>query len=51
MSRLKTAVIIKWAETLGSCVQGIVLGVLLFAALCGLVITASGVTLFRYQLF
>lgn len=41
----------KYAYGFGVSLQGLVLGVLLFLALCELVATATGVRLFRYQGF
>lgn len=41
----------KYAYIFGVSLQGLVLGVLLFLALCELLTTASGVRLFRYQGF
>ena len=39
----------RWAYVFGVCVQGLVLGALLFIALCELFAAAGGVRLFRYQ--
>jgi hypothetical protein len=41
----------KYAYALGLYVRGLILGILLFIALCALVVTASGVRVFRYQGF
>jgi hypothetical protein len=41
----------KYAYIFGIYLQGLILGNLLFIALCELVATASGVRLFRYQGF
>ena len=41
----------KWACFLGISLQGLILGILLFFAICELWATASGVRLFRYQGF
>ena len=41
----------KYAYAFGVSLQGIVLGIFLFVALCELVATASGVMIFRYQAF
>jgi hypothetical protein len=41
----------KYAYIFGVYLQGLILGILLFIALCDLVATASGVRLFRYQGF
>lgn len=41
----------KFAYVFGVSLQGFVMGVFLFIALCELVSTAAGVRLFRYQGF
>jgi hypothetical protein len=41
----------KYAYIFGVYLQGFILGVLLFMALCELLATSSGVRLFRYQGF